>query len=190
MSGIVGAEHGGGAGGVDAFAATLKLITDKDELERRLAILQQTKDEAAKVVALAGPASEIVQMRQKLGEDLAAAKKDRDDARQQAAMIVEEARSRAAGITEEAETLVEQQKQALSAARAQAAEIVAEAQRQLAEVEKEREEVRVLGQLTADSKKQAERDIKAAQAIKKDFEQRAEALAAVAEQFRSSLGGV
>lgn len=189
MSGIVGAEHGG-VGGVDAFAATLKLITDKDELERRLAILQQTKEEAAKVVALAGPASEIVQMRQKLGEDLAAAKKELEQARQQAALLVDEARSRAAGITEEAKTLVEQQKQALSAAREQAASIVAEAQRQLAEVEKEREEVRVIGQLAADSKKQAERDIKAAHAIKAEYEQRERTLAAVAEQFRASLGKV
>jgi hypothetical protein len=169
MAGIVGAEHGGTGG--DPLASVLSLIADKDAFAKRVAELKSAQEQAESVLALVGPANEVLKAREAVKRELDMAKKTLADARSQAAVLVDEARGRAAAIEEEA------------------AEIVARANAQLAVVEATQKEAEQLGLVASQVKAQAEQDIKNAQAVKASYEQQNATLKAVAEQFKAALGG-
>lgn len=116
----------------DTSLAALELMADPERLKERIAQLKAAEDSANEVIALAGPASEILSMREQIDSLHAQAEETVDkakehafpivtDAEEQAQLIVEKAQQEAGRTVEEANSIaVDAQEQAVKARNAQA----------------------------------------------------------------------
>ena len=116
----------------DTSLAALELMADPEKLKERIAQLKAAEESANEVIALAGPASEILSMREEIDSLKAQAEETVQSAREQAFSIVTDAEQQAQSIVEAAQheagrtveeansIAVEAQEQAVEARNAQA----------------------------------------------------------------------
>jgi hypothetical protein len=165
----------------------IKLLGNSAELEKRIERYNAAKTQAEQTIALAGKASEIVQIREDINADLAEAKQLLEDARAQAQAIVADGRKRAEQLVQEANVQVVQQTklrdkavEETAAAHAAARKEKDEAARQMA--------LALAAQNTAeDAMSQATARAEEASAVKLAFEDRLKVLQGIQEQFADAL---
>jgi chromosome segregation ATPase len=183
---LVGPDGSGGGSG--DFLAVAALLADSGRLQALYKELEDKKAQAQAVIALAGPASEILQIRASIDSELESAKAEHRKAKEERDSIVASALAQAAQTTENAA-------QRSNSARVDAAAILAEADRRLAaasavkdgadkrlaEVANQEVNLRVW----EDKLKGQLADLLAQQSI---LNERVAALRAAEEQFRAVLG--
>lgn len=174
----------------DPLMATLKLLADPEEMQRRYAALQTAEARAKEVIALVGPAEEIVAMRKQIAEDLEGAKTALGEARMQAGIIVDDARRKVQAIEAE---IAEKQKAADADVALYKAEAKAARDAALAsQAELKRLQAEYQGKLADvdNLKTQLEHEKEALVTSRVAFENRLHSLADIVEQFRGALGAV
>jgi hypothetical protein len=177
-------------GRADPLMGALKLLADPVELERRYAALREAEEQANSVIALAGPASQILTMRRQIEEELAAAKAALGDARMQASLLVDTARQKAQEIEAEARAKQEENDAAIVAIRLEEEQALATAKANMAAADSLKKEY--LSKLVAvdNAKEQVEAETDALRGARVAFENRLAAMNDVIEQFRSALQAV
>ena len=98
----------GSSNGANQLFDLLSLISNPDAYTKKLKELQASIDEQKKFVALVGPASEIIALREKAKEDSQAKVQELADAKEQASVILNDAKVVASGILSDAATKAEQ----------------------------------------------------------------------------------
>jgi len=101
-------------GGNSSFAALVGLLDDPAKLKGKLEQLKKAEESANAVIALAGPASEIVQLRESIEHARKEADQNLADSHKEAGAIVQTARQEAEKIVRDAQEAAQQ-----SSARAQ-----------------------------------------------------------------------
>lgn len=126
------------AGG-NEFVDALKLLGNQEAFQTRLAQLQEAEKRANDSIALVGPASEILMLREQAQREVEELRTMRSGATAEAAAIVADAKKRAETLTQEASALVDQQRAYGEEAKRKANELVTAAQARMQEVmDKER----------------------------------------------------
>lgn len=100
---IVGPDHGGDGVAVALTPAVLKLLSDPAAYQAKLDELDRVKKETAAIVAMVGPAQEIMALRDKANADTAAARLALEQAKMDAERTVSEARNSASQLMAAAE---------------------------------------------------------------------------------------
>ena len=100
MSGIVGPQ----SAGTDVFQ-TLSLLSNKEELERRLEELRLAKSQLDESIALAGPAQEIVRLRQEIEDERVLSRAHLQNTEAEIFSIVDKAKKEAESIIEAAKAV-------------------------------------------------------------------------------------
>lgn len=103
----------------------LSLLADPTAYADKMAALQQATDEYNKVLALVGPATEILTLREQVDADRAAAAKELAEAKQDAAKTKQEAKAAAKDVVDTAKAKAAQMTTAAQKLEADAAEQVA-----------------------------------------------------------------
>lgn len=149
----------GSAPGNNPLTDLLKVVANPAAYTDKIAELEAATARYEKMVALAGPASEIVALREQAGKDREAAKEALATAKGKANAMIKDAETKAAGITKAAEidakTRAVEAADKLSAAKA----LEAEAQAKLADIQA----------AEADVAKRAEEAAKTAETLKAEI---------------------
>jgi F0F1-type ATP synthase membrane subunit b/b' len=114
-------------------SSLLEVLRNSELFEQRLTQLRDTEKQAQEVIALAGPASEITQIREQLREDEAKREELMSNAKAQAESILskatEDAKSIVDGAEADAESIRDSVQKTLDAANSKLSEAQAEAQK-------------------------------------------------------------
>jgi hypothetical protein len=166
-----------------SFIQTLQMLADPEEVQRRFQALMDKEAEVQRLLALVGPANEIMAMRDSIAADLAEARKVKAIAEAEALNVVERAKSAASEIEAAAAKELSAAKvtaqTALAAAQAKSAEADqkwADAERQQAvlsdkmlEVNAEISRTKRLGDEHEDAKRGYQRSLQSLQEIASQF---------------------
>jgi chromosome segregation ATPase len=166
-----------------SFIQTLQMLADPEEVQRRFQALMDKEAEVQRLLALVGPANEIIAMRDSIAVDLAEVRKAKEVATTEAARIVEQAQASASAVEEAAAKELDTAKAAaqalLDAAQAKSAEADkkwADADRQQAvlndkmlEVNAEISRTKRLGDEHEDAKRGYQRSLQTLQEIASQF---------------------
>lgn len=109
--------------------AALELLADPVKLKKKLDQFAEAESRAREIVALAGPASEVLELREKLKTQLEAQEQATLEAKEASKLLLHEARNKAQAVVSEAEAQAEELKAEAEAMRATAAAELANAQR-------------------------------------------------------------
>lgn len=178
------------AGGNGDFNELLRMFTNKEEVERRIAVYKQTREAAEKAVALTGPAAEIPVLRSKAASALEKAKEVQAKAEAESKAKVKAAQDNADAIVHAAE--IAAVKIAAQAAQTQneAKAALASATGALAELEAAKKAAVEAEVQAKKAQTQAKKETEAARATRVAYEDKCAQLTDALARMKKELDGL